>query len=174
MMMQHGLSVSSLFQVKANVCMVVISGLSVTEGRLLFGRDSLYVCEVFAVCRRKPERERERERGREREREISLSFYLTSSLFLPLLPLSFSRPTLSIHIVPWCQQWGDVRGIAEVITNARWMWAHTHIQQVDNVYRRNRKNPLQIFKTLFLNILQHKDWRQPLLMACGIIVSQVK
>ncbi|CDQ88406.1 unnamed protein product, partial [Oncorhynchus mykiss] len=35
--------------VKAKVCVVVVSGLSVTEGLLLFGTDSLYMCEGFTL-----------------------------------------------------------------------------------------------------------------------------
>ncbi|XP_041734876.1 WD repeat- and FYVE domain-containing protein 4 [Coregonus clupeaformis] len=36
-------------EVKAKMCVVVVSGLSVTEGLLLFGRDSLYMCEGFTL-----------------------------------------------------------------------------------------------------------------------------
>uniref|UniRef100_A0A4W5QEA5 WDFY family member 4 n=1 Tax=Hucho hucho TaxID=62062 RepID=A0A4W5QEA5_9TELE len=44
------LSLSMRFYIlKAKVCVVVVSGLSVTEGLLLFGRDSLYMCEGFTL-----------------------------------------------------------------------------------------------------------------------------
>eukprot|EP00063_Salmo_salar_P079374 XP_014054209.1 PREDICTED: WD repeat- and FYVE domain-containing protein 4 isoform X3 [Salmo salar] len=36
-------------EVKAKVCVVVVSGLSVTEGLLLFGTESLYMCEGFTL-----------------------------------------------------------------------------------------------------------------------------
>ncbi|KAJ8014052.1 hypothetical protein DPEC_G00036250 [Dallia pectoralis] len=36
-------------EIKVKVCVLVVSGLSVTEGLLLFGRESLYVCEGFTL-----------------------------------------------------------------------------------------------------------------------------
>ncbi|KAM4607468.1 WD repeat- and FYVE domain-containing protein 4 [Polymixia lowei] len=37
-------------KVKAKKCVVVVSGLRVTEGVLLFGKETLYLCEGFTLC----------------------------------------------------------------------------------------------------------------------------